>query len=100
MAASSSPFPAPCGLTQSDLERLCRFKADIPEAEIDILIGRSRRTSAALALAGRHLRIERDGEAVLVHDAFSGTLGQVSAINDLLGTLQAALSMEEELRQP
>jgi hypothetical protein len=42
----------------------------------------------------------RDGEVVLVHDAFSGTLGQVSAINDLLGTLQAALSMEEELRQP
>jgi hypothetical protein len=100
MVASSSSFPAPCGLTQNDLERLYRFTADIPEAEIDILIGRSRRTSAVLALAGRHLRIERDGKAVLVHDAFSGTLGQVSAINDLPGTLQAALSREEEPWQP
>jgi hypothetical protein len=95
------PFPPPSGLTQDDLERLYRFAADHPGAQIDILVSRNRRTSAILALAERHLRIERDGEAVLVRDAFSGpSADQATANGDLLDTLQAALSVEDEPWQP
>jgi hypothetical protein len=95
------PFPAPSGLTQDDLERLYRFAAASPGAQISVLVGGSRRTSAILALAERHFRIERDGEAVLVRDAFSGpSPGQATTNADLLDTLQAALSVEDEPWQP
>ena len=91
------PFPLPSGLIQDDLERLFRFAAGVPGAQVDILTGRSRRTSAILALAGRLLRVDRDGEAIVVRDAAGGLpSGQGSAFDDLLAALQAALSATEE----
>jgi hypothetical protein len=91
------PFPVPGGLTQDDLERLYRFAADCPDAQVSVLVGGSRRTSAILALAEHYLRIERDGEAVLVREAFIGIPArQVTPSSDLLGVLRAVLSAEDE----
>jgi hypothetical protein len=95
------PFPVPGGLTQDDLERLYRFAADCPDAQISVLVGGSRRTSAILALAEHYLRIERDGEAVLVREAFSGIPArQATPGGDWLGALRAMMSMQDEPSQP
>jgi hypothetical protein len=66
------PFPAPGGLSLDDLERLYRFAADCPGAQASVLVGGSRRTSAVLALSEHYLWIERDSEAAVVREAFSG----------------------------
>jgi hypothetical protein len=95
------PFPSPSGLTEDDLDRMRRFTAAIPGAQIDILAGRSRRTSAFLALAGRQLRVERNGEVISIHNASSGPpSGQNTGSDDLLAAIQAALSATEEPRRP
>ena len=95
------PFPSPSGLLQDDVERLYRFTAGVPGAQVDILTGRSRRTSAIIALAGRQLRRGRDGEAVVVRDASGGPRsGQGPELDDLLAALQAALSATEEPLRP
>jgi hypothetical protein len=95
------PFPPPNGLTQNDLERLYRFAADRPGAQISVLVGGSRRTSAILALADHYLWIERHGEAVLVRQGFSGFAADQAASNgELPSTLQAVLSAEDEQWQP
>jgi hypothetical protein len=95
------PFPPPNGLTQNDLERLYRFAADRPGAQISVLVGGSRRASAILALADHYLWIERDAEAVLVRQGFSGlAANQATSSGDLLSILQAVLSAEDEQWQP
>jgi hypothetical protein len=91
------PFPPPSGLTQDDLERLYRFAAERPGAQISVLVGGNRRTSAVLALAEHHLWIERDGEAVFVRRGFSRfPADQPTPNGDLLSILQAVLSAEDE----
>jgi hypothetical protein len=95
------PFPTPEGLSQDDLARLYRFAADRPGAEISVLVGGNRRTSAILALAEHYLRIERDGEAVVVRRGFCGfPPDQATPHGELLSTLQAVLSAEDEPWQP
>lgn len=91
------PFPPTTGLTQNDLKRLYDFAADRPGAQISVLVGGNRRASAILALAGHYLWIERDGEAVLIRQGFSRfPADQTAASSDLLSTLQAVLSAEDE----
>jgi hypothetical protein len=80
--------------------RLYRFAADRSGAQISVLVGGNRRTSAILAVEEHYLWIERDGEAVLVRESF----GQISAdpttsSGDLLSTVQAVLSAEDESPQ-
>jgi hypothetical protein len=91
------PFPAPGGLTQDDLDRLYRFAADRPGAQISVVVSGNRRTSAILALAEHHLWIERDGEAVVVRRGFSGFPAEPATLDgDLLSTVQAVLAAEDE----
>jgi hypothetical protein len=95
------PFPASGGLTQSDLERLYRFAAERLSAQISVLVGSNRRTSAILALEEHYLWIERDSEAVVVREAISGMPArQATPGGDLLSALRAMMSMEDEPSQP
>ena len=94
-------FPSPSGLSPDDLERVYRFVADIPGAQVDVFTGRSRRTSAILSLAGHQLRVDRDGEAIMVHDASGGLAPAEDGANDhLRAALQAVVAAEEELERP
>jgi hypothetical protein len=91
------PFPAPGGLSQDDLERLYRFAAGCPGAQVSVLVGGSRRTSAILALADHYLWLERDTEAVLVRESFSRVPADPATPNGaLLSTVQAVLAAEDE----
>jgi hypothetical protein len=91
------PFPPANGLTQNDLKRLYGFAADHPRAQISVLVGGNRRASAILALADHYLWIARDGETVSIRQSFSWfPADQASPSGDLLSSLQAVLSAEDE----
>jgi hypothetical protein len=91
------PFPRPSGLTQNDLKRLYDFAANRPDAQISVLVGGSRRTSALLALADHYLWTERDAEAVLVRESFGQfPADPATSSGDLLSTVRAVLSAEDE----
>lgn len=95
------PFPRPSGLTQDDLKRLYDFAANLPDAQISVLVGGSRRISAIVALVDHYLWIERDGEAVLVRESFGQfPVDPATSSGDLLSTVQAVLSAEDEPPQP
>jgi hypothetical protein len=90
-------FPSPWGLTEDDLVCLYRFVTGTRGGQIDILTGPSRRTSAILAVAGRHLRVERDGDALFVRDLTTGhASARDAASDDLHLGIEAALRCNDD----
>ena len=85
------PFPAPGGLTTTDLDGLRRVVAAVPDAKVEVFTHRNCRR-AILSVAGRRLWIGRTGSMVHARGEMgSAALAEGASIGDLLAAMRSAL---------
>ena len=86
------PFPSPQRFTSDDYSGLERFAAAVPDAQIDIVIGRDRREVAILAFGGRQLWLSRNGASIHIRNA-AGAQRMVgdTSMDNVLAAFQAGL---------